>query len=144
MAATTCLMLLFPATLFPALARTRFALFPAAATPALLAAPALLVHGSPGATFRFFLRRAALLVTFFDMFGFAFLLAGIFRFASPRHSSPLFLNISTHDVFVDLSRVSCDTRNGREWREPLTNGRVLQFHRRLPRSGCATKGFNLF
>jgi len=117
--------LLFPATLSPALARARFAPLLAAATPALFAAAALLVHGRPGAAFRFFLRCAALLVTFLNVLCFSFLFAGIFRFASSSHNSSPLLSISARDAFLDLSLVPRDTRTGREWREPFTNERVL-------------------
>src|SRR5438034_7269949 len=84
--ATACLVLLFPPALSPALARARFALLLAAATPALLAASALLVHGGPSAAFRFFLRCAAFFVTLFNMLRFPFLFAAIFRFAPTCHN----------------------------------------------------------
>src|SRR5205823_13518214 len=79
-AATARLMLLFPATLSAAFARAHFAPLLAAATAALLPAAAFLVHGGPGAAFRFFLRCAVLLVAFFNMFRFALLFAAVFRF----------------------------------------------------------------
>src|SRR5438874_13721385 len=89
-AATARLMLLFPATLSAAFARAHFAPLLAAATPALLAASALLVHSGPGAAFRFFLRCAALLVALLDMFRFALLFAAVFRFAPTCHNSSSF------------------------------------------------------
>jgi len=77
-AATITLAFLFPATLSPAFARTRLALFHAAATSAFFAAAGLPIHGRPGAAFRFFLRSAALFVTFFDVFSLSFLFPGVF------------------------------------------------------------------
>jgi hypothetical protein len=80
-AATITLAFLFPATLSPAFARTRLALFHAAA--------GLPIHGRSGAAFRFFLRSAALFVTFFDVFSLSFLFPGVFRFASSCHNFSL-------------------------------------------------------
>jgi hypothetical protein len=59
------------------------------------------------------------------MLCFSFLFAGIFRFAPSCHNSSPSLSISARDAFVDLSLVPRDTRTGHEWREPLTNERVL-------------------
>ncbi len=115
------LALLFSATLSPAFARARFALFLAATTSALFAAATLLIHGGPSPAFCFFLRCAALFVALFDMLCFSFLFAGIFRFASTCHNSSFlpFLSISERDTSVDLSRILRHTRNDREWSEPL-------------------------
>src|SRR5438552_17702155 len=85
-AATARLMLLFPATLSAAFARARFAPFFAAATAALFAAAALLVHSGPGAAFRFFLRCASLLVAVLSMFFIWYLFTEFLRFVLTRHT----------------------------------------------------------
>src|SRR5438067_458885 len=57
----------------------------------LLASPLLLVHGRPGASFRFFCRNSAFLIAFRDMLGLAFLLARVGGFATAWHRNlPLF------------------------------------------------------
>src|ERR1043166_6529092 len=79
----------FLAALLPAFPRGGLAaLFPAAGA-ALLAAFIGLVHGRPGARFRFLLRDPAFLVAFFDVFCFPFLLRRVFLFASSCHGSLL-------------------------------------------------------
>ena len=57
---------------------------------AFFAAPGRLVHRGPGPSGRFVFRKAAMLITFLDVLGLAFLFFGIFRFISAWHDlSPI-------------------------------------------------------
>src|SRR5205085_8111420 len=73
----------------PAAAACRdVALLLAAARAALLAATAFLVYGCPGASFGFLRGNAPILVTFLDVPGLAFLLAGVTRLVATWHARP--------------------------------------------------------
>src|SRR4051794_19588453 len=69
----------------PTLARRRMIFRFAAARAALLPAAGFLVHGCPRPAFGFALRRAALLVTFLDVLGLAFLLVRVTRLVASWH-----------------------------------------------------------
>src|SRR5947209_3335058 len=78
------------AAFLTALLRGRLVLLLAAArTALLLAASRRLVDRGPRAPLGLALRHAALLVTFFDVFGLALLLLRVLPFVSPRHSQSL-------------------------------------------------------
>jgi hypothetical protein len=56
----------------------------AAPAAASLASTRFLVHGRPGTPLGFAFRDAAVLITFFDMFGLSFLLIGVSGFVAAR------------------------------------------------------------
>jgi Protein of unknown function (DUF421) len=108
-------MLLFSATLSPAFARARFALFLAATTSALFAATTRFVDRRPGAPGRFFPPYAALFVALFDVLCFSFLFAGIFRFAPTCHNSSLcfaFRRATRLWIYPAFSAIRAMTANG--------------------------------